>query len=54
MSRRDTASTTTTSGDSLQTDGRRLSEVFAENIFSLNTFKDRVSDSTYERMKGVF
>ena len=41
------------SGDSLQTDGRRLSEVFAENIFSLNTLKDRVSDSTYERMKGV-
>jgi glutamine synthetase len=31
----------------------RISEVFAENIFSLTTFKDQVSESTFEKMKGV-
>ena len=41
------------SGDQSEAVGRRLSEVFAENIFSLNTFKDHLSESTYERMKGV-
>ena len=33
--------------------GQRISEVFAENIFSLTTFKDHVSESTYDKMKGV-
>jgi len=31
----------------------KISEVFAENIFSLTTFKDQVSESTYDKMKGV-
>ena len=33
--------------------GRKISEVFAENIFSLNTLKEHVTESTYESMKGV-
>ncbi len=34
-------------------EGRRISEMFGENIFSLNALKDHVSESTYEKMKGV-
>ena len=41
------------SGDSLQTDGRRLSELFAENIFSLSTLREYVSELTYAQIKGV-
>jgi glutamine synthetase len=33
--------------------GRKISELFAENIFSLNTLKEHVTESTYESMKGV-
>ncbi len=33
--------------------GLKISEVFGENIFSLTTFKDHVSESTYDKMKGV-
>ncbi len=41
------------SGDRSEAVGRKLSEVFAENIFSLSTFKDHLPEPTYARIKGV-
>ncbi len=47
-------STHRTSGhQKTEASARKLSEVFAENIFSLNAIKEHVSASTYEKMKGV-
>ena len=31
----------------------KFSEIFGENIFSLNNLKEYVTDSTYEKFKGV-
>ncbi len=33
--------------------GRRISEIFAENVFSMHTLKEHVEKSTYDEMKGV-
>ena len=33
--------------------GRKVSELFAENIFSLNMLKDHLSESAYDKMRGV-
>ena len=47
-------STPRTSGhQKTETSARKLSEVFAENIFSLNAVKEHVAASTYEKMKDV-
>ena len=32
---------------------RKISEIFGENIFSLNNLKEHVTESTYEEIKGV-
>ena len=31
----------------------KFSEIFGENIFSLNNLKEYVTDSTYEKFKGL-
>ncbi len=31
----------------------RISEIFAENVFTLHTMKEHVENSTYDEMKGV-
>jgi glutamine synthetase type III len=37
--------------DQAKPEGHKFSEIFGENIFSLNNLKEYVTESTYEKLK---
>ena len=39
--------------DSGYDQARKISAIFGENIFSLNNLKEYVTESTYEKVRGV-
>ena len=42
-----------TAQDQADATGRRISDVFADNMFSLRTMKDHLTESAYAKIKGV-
>ena len=39
--------------DQAKPEQQKISEIFGENVFSLNILKEYVTESTYEEIKGV-